>query len=185
MDLTNVKKNLDPRNKYYVYLYYNEAGTPYYVGKGTGSRCTDEHGSIPVPPDHMIIKVLENVDEETALKKEKQLIELHRREVDGGTLLNTVVPTGNSGRRPGAFNACFEPTLLQAYKDLCWSQNLKYTKVLERFAEHYVAMNGNVNFPVRPREKLREISMIETILERLDRLELKLNDEDVPTTDHQ
>ena len=32
---------------YYVYLYLDEDATPYYVGKGTNSRCTDCHGDIP------------------------------------------------------------------------------------------------------------------------------------------
>jgi hypothetical protein len=151
--------------KYYVYLYLNEVGTAYYVGKGTGSRCTDDHGSIPIPREDRILKVLETDDEKEAFEKEKQLIEYHGREADGGTLLNKVVPTGKSSKRAGAFNANFKPDLLKKYKQLCRDKGLQYTKVLENFAEHYVMMNGEVEF--LKHNKSNEPS----VTDRLDRLE--------------
>lgn len=46
--------------------------------------------------------------------------------------------------RPGAFNANFDPVTLNAFKSLCRSQGLPYTKVLERLAEIYIATNGDV-----------------------------------------
>ena len=49
-----------------------------------------------------------------------------------------------SPARPGAFNANFAPETLDAFKSLCRSQGLAYTKVLEQFAELYLKSNGNL-----------------------------------------
>ena len=131
---------------YYVYLYLDEDATPYYVGKGTNSRCTDCHGDIPIPPEHRITKILEDIEEKEALQKEAELINKFKRIEDGGTLMNKVVPTGKSRARPGAFNANFAPQTLDTFRDMCRSKGLQYTKILEKFAEHFIEVEGNVNF---------------------------------------
>ena len=46
--------------------------------------------------------------------------------------------------RPGTFNANFAPDLLESFKSVCREQGLKYTKVLEQFAQLYVSSNGEV-----------------------------------------
>ena len=131
---------------YYVYLYLDEDATPYYVGKGTNSRCTDCHGDIPIPSDNRITKILEGVEEKEALRKEAELINKFKRTADGGTLMNKVVPTGKSRTRPGSYAANMNPKTLDDYRDLCKSKNLQYTKILEKFAEHFVEVGGNVDF---------------------------------------
>ena len=46
--------------------------------------------------------------------------------------------------RPGTFNANFAPDLLESFKSVCRERGLKYTKVLEQFAQLYVSSNGEV-----------------------------------------
>lgn len=85
-----------PRNiqsdAYYVYYYLRstdsniaKAGTPYYVGKGKGSRCIDKKHLVPVPKnDSCIIKIAENLTNEQAKRMEILHIAIHGR-VDMGT----------------------------------------------------------------------------------------------------
>jgi hypothetical protein len=147
---------------YYVYLYVDEEAVPYYVGKGTNSRCTDCHGDIPVPTDNRIVKILENVEEDEALNKERELILKYKRICDGGTLTNMIVPTGKSRKRPGSFAANFNPQILDNFRNLCKSNNVQYTKELEKFAAYYVDVNGDVDF-LKPDH--------ESLYFRLERLE--------------
>ena len=147
---------------YYVYLYLDEYGTPYYVGKGTNSRCTDCHGDIPIPPDNRITKLIEGIEEKDALQKEAELINKYKRIEDGGTLMNKVVPTGKSRTRPGAFNANFAPDTLNGFRDLCKKQGKQYTKVLERFVEIYLETGGKV---------LEESITVESLIDRIEKLE--------------
>ena len=46
--------------------------------------------------------------------------------------------------RAGAFSANFAPETLNAFRTLCKSKGEQYTKVLERFAEIYVATDGQI-----------------------------------------
>ena len=46
--------------------------------------------------------------------------------------------------RAGAFSANFAPDTLDAFRTLCKSKGEQYTKVLERFAEIYVATDGAI-----------------------------------------
>jgi hypothetical protein len=146
---------------YYVYLYLDEDATPYYVGKGTNSRCTDCHGDIPIPPDNRITKILEGIEEKDALQKEAELINKFKRIDDGGTLMNKVVPTGKSRTRPGAFSANWDPKTLDDFRDLCRFKGLQYTKILEEFAEHFLEVKGNVDF----------LYNMEYLIDRIEKLE--------------
>ena len=87
--------------------------------------------------------------------------------------------------RPGAFNVNFAPDTLDAFRSLCKDQGKQYTKVLERFAELYIATNGeilnttpSVPSPVAPQNSSKGRSaadetstMLQDLLQRLEKLE--------------
>ena len=79
------------QNKYYVYLYLREDGTPYYVGKGQGRRAfKNSRRRMKKPSDKTkIIFHSENLTEHDAFALEKELIEKYgRKDNDTGILRN-------------------------------------------------------------------------------------------------
>ena len=86
---------------YYVYGYFREDGTPYYIGKGCLKRAWAWHRTVKKPKDSTRIKILlDNMSEEEALEAEKDLISLLGRKKNGtGCLWNlTDGGQGTSGR---------------------------------------------------------------------------------------
>ena len=79
--------------EYYVYTYFYEDGTAYYVGKGNGFRAFKKH-KVPVPSRPYIQQFYFKTEIE-ALDTEIQLIALYGRQQDGGTLMN--LSTGGPG----------------------------------------------------------------------------------------
>ena len=87
--------------------------------------------------------------------------------------------------RPGAFNVNFAPDTLDAFRSLCKDQGKQYTKVLERFAEIYIATNGeilnstsSVPSPVAPQNSSKVNSgaddasmLLQVLLRRVEKLE--------------
>ena len=72
--------------EYYVYTYFYEDGTAYYVGKGNHKRIFMRH-DVPVPKQHLI-QYFPFETEVEAWDTEIQLIALYGRQQDGGTLMN-------------------------------------------------------------------------------------------------
>ena len=88
--------------KYYTYAYLRENKTPYYIGKGEGSRIYVKHQKgISVPKDKSkIIFLKQNLTEEEAFKHEKYMIAVFgRKDLGTGILRNrTNGGEGASGR---------------------------------------------------------------------------------------
>jgi hypothetical protein len=76
-------------NKFYTYIYYDETGLPYYVGKGSGRRATNKQAhSVPVPPEAQILKQFWTSEAE-ALEMEICFIDMYgRQDLGTGSLLN-------------------------------------------------------------------------------------------------
>jgi hypothetical protein len=87
--------------------------------------------------------------------------------------------------RPGAFNVNFAPDTLDGFRSLCKEQGKQYTKVLERFAELYIATNGeilsttpSVPSPVAPQKSSKGVksadvasTLLQDLLHRVEMLE--------------
>jgi hypothetical protein len=82
---------------FYIYAYIRckdsvtaNAGTPYYIGKGTGQRFIKPHGKVPGPTDMTHIVFLEqNLTDIGALALERRYIRWYgRKDLETGILLN-------------------------------------------------------------------------------------------------
>ena len=89
------------QNKYYVYLYLREDGTPYYVGKGQGRRAYSSEHTVSRPSKERIIFHTKNLTEDEAFELEKKLIlEYGRKNNNTGILRNlTEGGAGASGTK--------------------------------------------------------------------------------------
>lgn len=95
-------------NIFYVYAYLRDitslfAGTPYYIGKGTGSRAFVKHHNARAPLNRKrIVMLKENISEQAALDFEKFLIAWYgRKDLSTGILIN-VTDGGEGLRNPSA-----------------------------------------------------------------------------------
>ena len=82
------------QNKYYVYAYLNDDRTPYYIGKGCGSRITDGHGTTPIPEkEKNRVKLFEGLANTEAFAIESILIDFLGREgIDEDGILKNIKP---------------------------------------------------------------------------------------------
>lgn len=88
-------------NKYYVYEYLREDGTPYYVGKGTGFRA---YAKRPYKPnDKSRIRIIkDSLTEDEAFNLEKELIMMYGRKDLGTGILKNKTEGGEGGSKSEA-----------------------------------------------------------------------------------
>lgn len=108
---------------FYVYAYLREDGTPYYIGKGKGSRITAKH-NVSVPKDANRRSILkENISEDDAFALEIQLIASYSRKDLGTGILRNMTDGGEGAsgakRTPEqiARNGMKRPDVKKKHKD--------------------------------------------------------------------
>jgi hypothetical protein len=74
--------------EFYVYQYIDEAGLPYYIGKGSGRRIHRKHTKTELPPVERRIVIKDGLTNEEAKQLEGTLITKYGRKIDGGILDN-------------------------------------------------------------------------------------------------
>jgi len=89
---------IQDNNEHYVYLYLRKSDrTPYYVGKGKGSRYKKEHNVTVPSNEENIVFVRKSISNEEACELEKELIALYGRKDLGEGILHNRTNGGDGG----------------------------------------------------------------------------------------
>ena len=84
----------------YVYAYLREDGSPYYIGKGKGSRYRKKH-TVKVPPKERIEFIKTGLSDDEAVALEIELIAKYGRKDIGTGILRNQTDGGDGGRNVG------------------------------------------------------------------------------------
>ena len=83
----------------YVYAYLREDGTPYYIGKGVGTRYKEKH-SVTVPTEDRIQFIKTGLTDHEAITLEIELIAKHGRKDLGTGILRNMTDGGEGMLNP-------------------------------------------------------------------------------------
>ena len=86
-------------NTSYVYAYLREDNTPYYIGKGVGTRYKEKH-NVTVPPIERIQFIKKNLTDEEAIELEIELIAKYGRKDLGTGILRNLTDGGEGMLNP-------------------------------------------------------------------------------------
>jgi hypothetical protein len=113
-------------NRFYVYAYLRKSDqTPYYIGKGTGSRAWAKEHNVKVPTDKSRIVIIENnLTNVGALAIERRMIRWYGRKDLGTGILRNLTDGGD-----GTYNllpsAKRKAAVIKSNQERVWSEESK------------------------------------------------------------
>jgi len=154
--------------RFYTYAYLREDRTPYYIGKGVGSRAYKKYKNKIKPPKDKtrIIFLKQNLLEEEAFKHEKYMIAVFGRKDLGTGILHNRTDGGecSSGR------ICSEETKVKIGTAQKGDKNHSYGKSLSEEHKKKLSEAGkNKVFSEETRKKLSEKNKGRTLSEETKR----------------
>jgi len=135
-------------NRFYIYLFLREDGTPYYVGKGQGRRQWQKNRTTKLPADPARnVRILDGMSEEDAFAWEQTLITRYGRK-DNGTGILRNLTDGGDGVSGLQHSEETKERMSSAHKGKSMSKS-HYANYLSTIAcrsdSHYDALHGRNN----------------------------------------
>lgn len=134
-------------NRFYVYAYLRKSDlTPYYIGKGTGSRAWAKEHNVKVPADESRIVILENnLTNVGALAIERRMIQWYGRK-DLGTGILRNLTDGGDGSYNTVPSAKRKAAVIKSNQERVWleesKEKLRKTNIGKTYSKETNAKKG-------------------------------------------
>jgi hypothetical protein len=134
-------------NRFYVYAYLRKSDlTPYYIGKGTGSRAWAKEHNVKVPTDESRIVILENnLTNVGALAIERRMIQWYGRK-DLGTGILRNLTDGGDGSCNTVPSAKRKAAVIKSNQERVWleesKEKLRKTNIGKTYSKETNAKKG-------------------------------------------